>query len=364
MIFIKKRERLNSITKNLSKKDQTLHLKLLEAIDKNDIEFINKNLPKLLKIDENVNLEFGPPTTLLCRACTNGNIEAVRALIANSPDLNRGSESGNRRSPLQISIELNHIQVAALLIKIGAEIISGSFNALHETCRHGQHELVDLILKKSIDIHMTNKDGDTALHHAVRNAKIEVCKLLIKSNCDLDRKNRLGNTALHEAYQVKCLNLRIQKVIVELLLENGACPTVENNAGYTPRQLCHNEEISSYFLLNEEHISVYLKRQLHSNEEMKLKINHQSIDMLKEDIIELDREIEKLKLELQDAKRQAAIDKKSYRLSHENEENIQRILRRKNNLRKKMNQKLSHLINPKHSFLLETFFNVFLRCFR
>ena len=359
-----KRERLNAITKNLSKKDHTLHLKLLEAIDKNDIEFINKNLRNLLKIDENVSLEFGPPTTLLCRACTNGNIEAVKALIANSADLNQGSGSGNRRSPLQISIELNHIQNAAFLIESGAKITSGLFNAFHETCRHGQHELVALILKKGIDIHMTNKDGDTALHHAVRNAKIEVCKLLIKSNCDLDRKNCLGNTALHEAYQVKCLNVRIQMVLVKLLLENGACPTIENEAGYTPKQLCHNDEISSYFLLNEEHISVYLKKQLYSNEEIKPKTNHQSIEKLKKDIVELDTEIEKLKLELQDAKRQVDIDKKSYRLSHENEKNIQRILRRKNDLRKKMNQKLSHSINPKNSFLLETFFNVFLRCFR
>ena len=358
----KARERLNSITINLSQKEQTLSSQLLKAIDQSDDFFINKNLPKLLKIDDIVNVKFGPPTTLLCRACTVGNVDAVRALIANGADLNK--EAGNKRSPLQISIELNQIQVAALLIKSGAEIISGLFNALHETCRHGQHELVDLILKKGIDIHMTNKDGDTALHHAVRNAKIEVCKLLIKSNYNLDRKNCLGNTALHEAYQVKCLNVRIQKVLVTLLLENGACPTIENEAGYTPRQLCHNDEISSYFLLNEEHISVYLKRQLYSNEEIKPKINHQSIEKLKKDIVELDREIEKLKLELQDAKRQVDIDKKSYRLSHENEKNIQRILRRKNDLRKKMNQKLSHSINPKNSFLLETFFNVFLRCFR
>ena len=358
----KARERLNSITINLSQKEQTLSSQLLKAIDQSDDFFINKNLPKLLKIDDIVNVKFGPPTTLLCRACTVGNVDAVRALIANGADLNK--EAGNKRSPLQISIELNQIQVAALLIKSGAEIISGLFNALHETCRHGQHELVDLILKKGIDIHMTNKDGDTALHHAVRNAKIEVCKLLIKSNCDMDRKNCLGNTALHEAYQVKCLNLRIQKVLLKLLLENGACPTIKNNAGFSPRQLCHNEEISSYLLLNEEHISADLKKQIHLNEEKKTRIDQQTTDKLQENIIELDKEIEKLKVELENAKKQVSIDRKSYRSSHENEANLQRILHTKNNLRKKLNQELSRSINPKNSFVLETFFNTFLRCFR
>ena len=358
----KARERLNSITINLSQKEQTLSSQLLKAIDQSDDFFINKSLPKLLKIDDIVNVKFGPPTTLLCRACTVGNVDAVRALIAKGADLNK--EAGNKRSPLQISIELNQIQVAALLIKSGAEIISGLFNALHETCCHGQHELVDLILKKGIDIHVTNKDGDTALHHAVRNAKIEVCKLLIKSNCDTDRKNCLGNTALHEAYQVKCLNLRIQKVLLKLLLENGACPTIKNNAGLSPRQLCHNEEISSYLLLNEEHIFADLKKQLHLNEEKKTRIGQQTTDKLQENIIELDKEIEKLKVELENAKKQVSIDRKSYRSSHENEANIQRILHTKNNLRKKLNQELSRSINPKNSFVLETFFNTFLRCFR
>ena len=196
-------ERLNSISISLSQKERTSSLQLLKAIDQNDIYCIDKNLPKLLKIGDVVNVPYAPPTTLLCRACTSGNVDAVRALISNGADLNK--ESAKKRSPLQISIELNHVQVAAMLIKSGAEIMSESFNALHETCHYGQHELVALILKKGIDINLINKDADTALHHAVRNAKVEVCKLLIKINCDLGRKNHLGNTALHEAYQVKCL---------------------------------------------------------------------------------------------------------------------------------------------------------------
>ena len=120
------------------------------------------------------------------------------------------------------------------LLRVGSRSFQN--HALHETCHYGQHELVALILKKGIDINLTNKDGVTALHHAVRNAKIEVCKLLITSNCDLDRKNHLGNTDLHEAHQVKCLNLRIKKILLKLLLENGACPKIKNNDDYTPRQ--------------------------------------------------------------------------------------------------------------------------------
>ena len=96
----------------------------------------------------------------------------------------------------------------------------------------------------------------------------------------------------------------------------------------------------------------------------KTRIDQQTTDKLQENIIELDKEIEKLKVELENAKKQVSIDRKSYRSSHENEANIQRILHTKNNLRKKLNQELSRSINPKNSFVLETFFNTFLRCFR
>ena len=157
--------------------------------------------------------------------------------------------------------------------------------------------------------------------------------------------------------------LRIQKILLDLLLENGACPTIKNNDGYTLRQLCHDEEILNYFLIKEAHISVSLTGQTHSKEEKKPRTNQKSFIDLQENIIELDREIE-TKVELEDVEKQVAIGLKSYRLSHEIEANIKRILRRKNKLRKKMNQKLPHSVNPKNKFLLETFFNTFLRCFR
>lgn len=49
----KVRERLDLITKNHTRRQKSSRL-LLKAIDKNDISFVNKTLPNVKNLDENV----------------------------------------------------------------------------------------------------------------------------------------------------------------------------------------------------------------------------------------------------------------------------------------------------------------------
>ena len=356
----KVRERLDLITRNDTRRQKSLRL-LLKAIDKNDISFVSKVLPKVKNVDENVYTGPGPSKTLLCRACEIGNAIMVKILLSNGADINKISES--RETPLKIAVKLNHIQISALLMESGAELISESFNALHDACKFGYYEIVALILKESkTNINMQDKDGNTALHHCVKDFKLNICQLLIEKKCDLDIQNSFGNTSLHEACQTKSFNLRNQKNMVILLLKNGASSEKENWAGYSPRELCNNEEISKLFLLKYEHVSCPVTIQLPSDEKGENK-DPTSFDPLQEFLKEVDSEIEKLKMELESSTKEKSIARKRFQLSYEREQDIRVLLRKKIRIRKEINQELSNLINGKNN-IIETFLNSFLKCCR
>ena len=356
----KVRERLDLITKNHTRRQKSSRL-LLKAIDKNDISFVNKTLPKVKNLDENVYTGPGPSKTLLCRACEIGNTSLVKILLSYGADINKVSES--RETPLKIAVKLNHIPISALLIDSGAELISESFNASHDACKFGFYEIVALILKENkININIQDKDGNTALHDCVKNFKLNICQLLIEKKCDLDIQNSFGNTSLHEACQTKWINLRNQKDMVIFLLKNGASSDRENCAGYSPRQLCHNEEISKLFLLKHEHVSSSVTIQLPSDKKGENK-DPTSFEPLQEFIKEVDSEIEKLKIELESSTTEKGISRKRFQLSYEKEQDIRRLLRKKIRIRKEINQELSNLINGK-SNIIETFLSSFLKCCR
>ena len=356
----KVKERLDLITKNHTRRQKSSRL-LLKAIDKNDTSLVNKILPKVKNLDENVYTGPGPSKTLLCRACEIGNARMVKILLLNGADVNKVSES--RETPLKIAVKLNHIQISAFLIERGAELISKSFNALHDACKFGHYEIVALILKESkININIQDKDGNTALHHCAKDFKLNICQLLIEKKCDLDIQNNFGNTSLHLACQTKSFNLKNQKDMVILLLENGASSEKENWAGCSPRQLCHNVEISKLFLFKYEHVSSPATIQLLSNKKGKKK-GTISREPLQEFMKKIDSEIEKLKMELESSTKEKSIAQKKFQLSYEKEQDIRVLLQKKIRIRTELNQELSNLINGK-SNIIGTFLNLFLKCCR
>jgi ankyrin repeat protein len=55
------------------------------------------------------------------------------------------------------------------------------WNSLHYACRHGDFEMVKILVEKAkININSTNSSGFTALHIAAKNGFMEICKYLIE----------------------------------------------------------------------------------------------------------------------------------------------------------------------------------------
>jgi ankyrin repeat protein len=98
----------------------------------------------------------------------------------------------------------------------------------------GNHQVVQLLLKRGADVGLRSVAGQTALHRASagpQNHIAEIIKLLLeaKSNPDLPRTD--GDTALHI-----CV-LRHSLTAVRALIARGANPNAKNADGMTPMML-------------------------------------------------------------------------------------------------------------------------------
>ena len=334
---------------------------LLKAIDENDITYVNNNLSKVEEVDDDINVAYGPGTTLLCRACTTGNFEVVKRLIEKGANVNKKSESG--KLPLEIAMDLNHTEVSRFLLQNGAQPLKENFNALHVACSKGQREIAALVLKHGVNPNLIDGNGDGALHHAVRKGRLEICQLLIRSNSDVNRQNGVGNTPVHEACRKRSINSRIEKNILKLLLQNDASREIRNNAGHVPLELCNDEEMIA-LLKKKNNNATTQENSVDSDEQVESSQDLTHLNKLQQEITEIDLDIQNLQEELENINKDAKEANKRIQVLNEKEGDIRKLLRRKIQIRKKVNQELSDQLNHKNSFVLEIFLNTFLRCFR
>jgi ankyrin repeat protein len=85
-------------------------------------------------------------------------------------------------------------------------------------------------------IESADPDGKTALHHAIDLAATDAVRVLIDGGADVNALDRWDNSPLWRAvYQTPGTT-----DIIELLLQNGADPTVKNRHGVSPIDLAHS----------------------------------------------------------------------------------------------------------------------------
>ena len=87
---------------------------------------------------------------------------------------------------------------------------------LKQAIRHGDEEIVKLLLEKGADIHKKGNFGWTPLHSAVEFGNVEAVKLLLEKGAKTDITDGLGYTPLEMA-QEKLSRKQIPKEIVILL---------------------------------------------------------------------------------------------------------------------------------------------------
>ncbi|KAK6186676.1 hypothetical protein SNE40_005961 [Patella caerulea] len=187
---------------------------IIEAIrsDKQPVKKLELLILSGAKLD--VKYLFGD--SLLHVACEYGCVETVEWLL-NTGRVDMESINRCNENPILIAIRSSKqsVEKLKLLIAAGAQLdVRDKFgdSILHEACRYGCVETVELLLNTCrVDIESMNYVDETPIFNAIRSDKqpIKKLELLISSGAKLDGKDRYCHSLLH----VACGDGRVETVV-------------------------------------------------------------------------------------------------------------------------------------------------------
>ncbi|XP_038110432.1 uncharacterized protein LOC6052718 [Culex quinquefasciatus] len=175
--------------------------------------------------------------TILHYAAKHGSVEMVQFLIDRSARIDVENNLGE--TPLFLAVRNNHLAVAELLIKTGANISHKdhySSYILHAAVKSGNVNLVKLILdyasNQNIDkatfIDCRDYAKRTPLHVAVQRDFQDVVAFLVSSKANVNAIDKDGESALHIA------SIHGHLELVRCLIEGKANPNLLNSSRQTP----------------------------------------------------------------------------------------------------------------------------------
>ncbi len=131
---------------------------------------------------EDVNTADSLGQTALMRACSAGDIAAVRALIARNADLNRKDNAG--WNALMIAASRGDVATVQLLRGSGADVNaknSAGWTALLAATARGDTSMVQALIEAGADVNARNNSGWTALMSAQSRSDASMVQLLKKA---------------------------------------------------------------------------------------------------------------------------------------------------------------------------------------
>jgi ankyrin repeat protein len=153
-------------------------------------------------------------------AAQKGDLEKVKALLKNHPDLVSSKDEGDG-TPLYWAVANNHKDVVELLLASNADVNAKALLGQTPLDAVGQKDIAELLLAHGAK----DENGGMPLYLAVANNHKDVVELLLTSNADVNAKGFLGQMPLDAVGQ---------KDIAELLLAHGAEVNAKDNQGKTP----------------------------------------------------------------------------------------------------------------------------------
>lgn len=183
----------------------------------------------------------------LTSAAYNGDLETVKALVANGADVNAQNDQGI--TALFMASYGGHIEVVKTLLSCGADVntitTSGHDTPLIVASQNGFTDVVKELLKKRPDINAKNNRGATPLILASANGHTDVVKVLLTNGADVTIKTINDKMTALEAAKSGG-----HDEIVELLKKNsseaedrGKEPTLPKTSGVNVIELVSFEKI-------------------------------------------------------------------------------------------------------------------------
>ena len=159
-------------------------------------------------------------------------LERLRRMLVNSPDLIDAPQGENKETPLQTAARLDHGRVVEFLLSQRVDPKGGAqgWPPLHLAARAGHKRLVELLLKAGVPPDQLDKDGETALHWAVRAGRQQVVQSLLASGArpsirkqgSMSFQDTPSKLTLNQSTPLGIAILKGNRPLVELLVGAGA----------------------------------------------------------------------------------------------------------------------------------------------
>ena len=153
----------------------------------------------------------------------------IEFLVSKGADVNLHPTNGN--TPLQEAIRKKGKGIAEFLINHGADVNvppGSKIVPLNEAIISKNNELIKLLLEKGANVNVHNNRSRTPLSLAVKSGRLELAEVLIAKGADIDACDRIGDSLLSW-----CL-ARGKNDVVEFLIHHGADIKATNRYGKTP----------------------------------------------------------------------------------------------------------------------------------
>ncbi len=136
----------------------------------------------------------------LVNAAHNGDLAAVKKLIAAGANVNARNANGER--PLHSASRKGHEVIAAKLIAAGAHVNAADVNGetpLHMASRKGYEGIVAKLIAAGANINAKDDDGWRPLHWGSHEGREVIVAKLIAAGANVNARNDVGETPLHLA---------------------------------------------------------------------------------------------------------------------------------------------------------------------
>lgn len=133
-------------------------------------------------------------------ACRQGNIEKVKELYEENPDVITTSDFKGF-TPIVLATYNNQPEVVDFLLEKGAKIDSedGENSALMGVAFKGYTEIARKLIETGANVNQRNANGATALTFAATFGHIDIAKMLLKKGADIYVPDSRGKTPLDHA---------------------------------------------------------------------------------------------------------------------------------------------------------------------